>query len=83
MVEGRIDDANCSSLGVLVLSDLVERLLLITTSDNNGVAAAIIEEVIANAEVSELTAIRGVIEEELIGMGVEIGMAAEIEGISV
>ena len=68
---------------MLVLSELAEGLLLNATSVVKVVAAAILEEVIAKAEVSGLAAIRGIIDEEVIGMGVEMAMAAGIESISV
>lgn len=68
---------------MLVLSEFAEGLLLNATLVVKVVAAAIVEEVIAKAEVSGLAAIRGIIDEEVIGMGVEMAMAAGIEGISV
>lgn len=68
---------------MLVLCEFAEGLLLNATLVVKVVAAAIVEEVIAKAEVSGLAAIRGIIDEEVIGMGVEMAMAAGIEGISV
>lgn len=57
--------------------------LLDITSGINGFVAGVVEEVVTKADVSGLAAIEGVIDEEDIGVGVEIWMSAGTAGISV
>lgn len=61
----------------------VAGLLLDTSSSVDGLAAGIVEEVATKAEVSGLAAIKGIIDEEVIGVVVEVWMSSRIEGVSV
>ena len=58
-------------------------LLLDTPSSVDSLAAGIVEEVATKAEVSELAAIEGIVDDEVIGVGVFVWMSSGIEGVSV
>lgn len=81
--DGRVVDVDRNLIGVLTVRASAAGVLLDATSGFNGVAAGIVEEVAAIAEVSGLAAIKGVVDEEDIVTGVEIWMATGMEGISV
>ena len=79
-VDGRVTEVDRT---MLIARTFVAGLMLDATSGVAGIAAGIVEEVAAKAEVPGLVAIDGSTDEEDIGMDVDIMMSAGIEGISV
>lgn len=71
-VDGRVADVDRTWLSASTVRASVVGLLLDATLGVNGVAIDFVEEVTTKAEVSGLAAIEGTIDEEDIGIGVEV-----------